>query len=79
MRRYFFHVRGDKESRDTDGHECADLQQVKAEAIRTTGETLKDLGPEFWKHGEWTMWVEDERGATVLLLEFFATSPLLTE
>lgn len=69
MQRFFFHVRDGQTSLDDIGFECADLHQVRAEAIRTAGETLRDLGPDFWSHARWTMWVEDEEGSTVLSLD----------
>ncbi|NMG40778.1 hypothetical protein GRZ55_16145 [Chelativorans sp. ZYF759] len=72
MQRYFFHVRDGRTSLDEVGFECADMNEVRAQATRTTGETLRDLGPDFWQHGHWTMWVEDESGSTVLSLEITA-------
>jgi hypothetical protein len=72
MQRYFFHVRDGETSLDQVGFECADINDVRTQAIRAAGETLRDLGPDFWKHGNWTMWVEDESGSTVLSLDIKA-------
>jgi hypothetical protein len=68
MDRYFFHVRDGHTSLDTVGSECASMNEVRAEALKATGEILKDLGPQFWDHSRWTMWVTDGSDATVLTL-----------
>ena len=72
MQRYFFHVRDGHTSLDETGFECADMDEVRAEALRTAGALLKELGPNFWKHRTWTMWVTDEAGEVVLTLNFSA-------
>ena len=45
MPRYFFHVYDGYSSPDLDGTELADIYTAQAEAIRTSGEILRDMGP----------------------------------
>jgi hypothetical protein len=73
VQRYFFHVRDGTTTLDDTGFECATSEQVRTEALRAAGETLKELGSDFWDHPHWTMWVEDEAGGTVLTLSFSGT------
>jgi Domain of unknown function (DUF6894) len=44
MPRYFFHTEGKYMSIDAEGTELPDLKAVRAEAIRTAGEMLRDAG-----------------------------------
>ena len=71
MPRYFFHVRHDAEMPDHDGIELAGPEEVRAEAIRTAGEMIKDDGRHFWQV-EWQMRVTNEAGETVCALRFSA-------
>ncbi len=75
MQRYFFHVKDGETHLDEVGFVCADHDAVRAEALTSAGDMLRELGPGFWDHSSWTMWVVDEAGATVLTLEFAATLP----
>jgi hypothetical protein len=72
---YYFHFRDGVISLDVEGHDCADLASVRAQAIATSGAMLKELSGsgEFWSGEAWTMWVTDEpngKGKTILTLEF---------
>ena len=67
MPRYFFHVDGGSEQPDTEGTELG-MGQVRSEAVRLTGEILRDMGGRFWDHAAWTLTVTDETGADVLSL-----------
>jgi hypothetical protein len=72
MSRYFFNVRDGTEYLDRVGTELAGPDAARAEAVRTAGAILKDLGSEFWNSGEWIMRVTDESGAAVCTLRFSA-------
>ena len=72
MPRYFFHVDGGSEQPDTEGTELAGMGQVRSEAVRLTGEILRDMGGRFWRHPEWTLTVTNETGAEVLGLRVSA-------
>ena len=60
---------------DTEGTELAGMGQVRSEAVRLTGEILRDMGGRFWRHPEWTLTVTDETGAEVLGLRVSANEP----
>ena len=72
MPRYFFHVHDHLDIPDKCGVELADMQAVRAEAIRAAGEILRDLDGAFTGE-EWRMEVIDEAGRRVLTLRFSAT------
>ena len=71
MPRYFFHVRDDgREYIDDQGIMRGGPDEARAEAVRASGEMLKDLGGQFWDRPDWRMWVTDENGETVCSLTF---------
>src|SRR4051794_5105035 len=55
MRRYFFHVYDGYSSPDLDGTELPDIYTAQAQAIRTSGEILRDMGAMFWNGTEWKL------------------------
>jgi len=73
--RYFFHVRDGRDYPDDEGSEFPDLPAVRAEAIRSSGEMLRDNKgvDDFWTGHDWTMNVTDEAGQPVLTLRFSGT------
>ncbi|HZW48058.1 MAG TPA: hypothetical protein VFF61_11060 [Microvirga sp.] len=75
MPRYFFHVHDGSEQPDREGSELVDMGQVRSEAVRLTGEILRDMGGRFWRHPEWRLTVTDESGAAVLGLRVTANEP----
>jgi hypothetical protein len=72
MPRYFFHVQDSSLSLDEDGTEFPDIYTAQAEAIRTSGEILRDMGARFWDGTEWRLEVADERGRVLFILRFSA-------
>jgi hypothetical protein len=61
MPRYFFVVHhGDQTSDHSDGLEFADIGAVQLEAIKSTGEILRDLDHPIETGSEWRMEVADE-------------------
>ena len=75
MPRYFFHVRNGKDLPDTEGSELPDLNAARTEAIKASGEMLRDNkgGADFWSGHDWTMTVVDDKGGTILTLRFAGT------
>ncbi len=74
MPRYFFNVHDGRDYPDDEGTELPDLATVRAEALRSSGEMLRDSkGAGFWSGDDWTMNVTDEAGKTVLTLRFSGT------
>ena len=68
---YFFHTRNGGDY-DDDGTHLADDTAARAEAIRTAGAVLKDLGGDFWAGQNWSMRVLSETGRIVCELLFTA-------
>jgi hypothetical protein len=72
MPRYYFHVRDGVAFNDDVGTELPDEDAARAEAVRSSGEMLRDVGGRFWNSDEWLMSVVDESGAHVCGLRFSA-------
>lgn len=72
MPRYFFHVTDGYSTRDTDGTELPDIYAAQDQAIRTSGEILRDMGAKFWDGTEWKLEVADEQGQVLFILRFSA-------
>jgi hypothetical protein len=76
MPRYFFHVTDGYSTRDTEGTELRDIYTAQDQAIRTSGEILREMGAKFWDGTDWTMEVADEQGQILLMLRFSAEEHL---
>lgn len=76
MPRYFFHIMDGTAVRDEDGTELPDVYTAQAEAIRLSGEVLRDLGGRFWDGTAWRLEVEDERARVLFVLHFSAEERL---
>ena len=80
MPRYFFHVKDGCSVRDDEGTELPDIYTAQAEAIRMSGEILRDMGAKFWNGTEWSLEVADGRGESLFVLRFSAEEkPALTK
>ncbi len=80
MPRYFFHVTDGYSERDTEGTELPDIYAAQHQAVRTSGELLRDMGGKFWDGTEWKLEVADERGQVLFALRFSAEErPVLTD
>ena len=77
MPRYFFHIIDGTAVRDQDGTELSSIYVAQAEAIRLSGEVLRDMGGRFWDGTEWRLEVEDERARVLFVLHFSAEERLL--
>jgi hypothetical protein len=75
MPRYFFNVIDGQFLVDEQGTDCADMQCVRDEAIKTAGAILRDGGVSYAGGIEWQMHVTDERKKTVLRLRFSVEEP----
>ena len=76
MPRYFFHVMDGYSARDTEGTELPDIYAAQDQAIRTSGEILRDMGAEFWNGTEWMLEVTDESDQILFVLRFSADERL---
>ena len=70
MPRYFFHIHDREEIIDNEGTVLANADEARAEAVRTAGAMLKDIGGRFWGEPEWRLWVTDEDDTTICALRF---------
>jgi hypothetical protein len=70
--RYYFNIKDGTTMHDDEGMELDDIGAVKAEALRSSGDMLKELQSEhFWTGEPWLLWVSDQPnggGNTVLTL-----------
>jgi uncharacterized protein DUF6894 len=78
MPRYYFHVFNGKNFIDDVGIEAADIEALKAEAVRFVGTVLSSERPtDMWKGIAWEMRVSDspspDEGRTHLTLTLTAT------
>ena len=72
MPRYFFHVHDGFSTRDTDGSDLPDIFSAQAEAIRLSGELLREMGTKLWDGMEWSLTVTDENEGALFILRFSA-------
>ena len=72
MPRYFFHVIDGHDIPDPDGTELPDRSAARAQALRASGEILRDMGQDFWDETKWRMEVADESGELLFVLRFAA-------
>lgn len=77
MPRYFFHVTDGYSIRNAEGTELPDIYAAQDQAIRTSGEILRDMGAEFWNGTEWALEVADESGQILFVLRFSAEEQLV--
>ena len=69
---FFFHVYDGRTSLDDERTELPDVYTAQAEAIRMSGEILRDMGAKFWDGTDWRLEVADEHGWVLLVLRFSA-------
>ncbi len=73
MPRYFFDIQQDGRSDPDDlGTELPDIYAVQHEAVRASGEMLRDMGAKFWDVSAWAMEVRDEQQRLLFTLRFSA-------
>ncbi len=73
---HYFNVHDGTDIVDEIGTEMPDLASVRAEALRYTGELLRDgAALDLWAGKEWRLVVTDEGGNEVLTLRFAADQP----
>jgi uncharacterized protein DUF6894 len=75
--RYFFNVDEDCPSIDHEGTELPDIETARDEAVKLTGEMLRNgSGSRLWSGQSWRLWVTDQPGGagkTLFTLRFSAT------
>ena len=75
MPRYFFHIHDGVDQADQEGVELSGPDEARAQAVKATGEALRDLGRAFWDNDveEWRMRVADWQGNPVCVLKVTGT------
>jgi hypothetical protein len=69
---YFFHVRDGYSQPDDEGTELPDIYIAQREAIRMSGEILREMAGKSWDGTEWKLSVSDECGKVLFVLRFSA-------
>ena len=77
MNRYFFDVVDGYDHRDETGSMWADIEAVRIEAIRLSGEILSEMPERFWHSEKWTMTVSDENRVPLFTLKFVVSRDLV--
>jgi len=78
MPRYFFHVHDGSDFPDLQGTLLDNDDAAQIEAVRFSGDLLRDGAEKFWNGEEWSMRVTDNEDLTLFELMFTATcSPAL--
>jgi hypothetical protein len=76
MTRYYFNIQDGRTSLDEVGTELPNLSAARDEAIRASGDILKDgADPAVWTGEAWRLWVTDKPnggGKTFFTLKFSA-------
>ena len=70
--RYYFNVFDGVSAPDAEGTECADIYVAQSEALRMSGEIMRDLGMRFWGDSEWRLEVTDAAGRILFIIRFSA-------
>lgn len=81
MPRFFFDISqgGDiHDIEDDEGHELEGLNAARIEAVRLSGQLLKDYPDRFWSVGEWNCTVRDENKLILFVLHFYAQDAAAT-
>lgn len=74
MPRYFFDVKDGRDFPDKKGSIHAGLVAARIEAVRYSGEVLREMPDRFWNCEEWTMTVSDAARAPLFQLKFMTIS-----
>ncbi len=71
MPRYFFNIQDGRNINDDTGMELPDIYAAQHEAIKLSGELLREMGDGFWNETEWILRV-CENNAVLFGLRFSA-------
>jgi len=58
---------------DLDGHELPGLDSARIEAVKLSGNLIREMGPGFWSGDEWRLEVTDAEGLILFTLTFYGT------
>jgi len=72
MPRYFFNVFDGADVIDEDGTDLPDMYVAQAQAIRMSGELLREMGVKYWDGTHWRMEVSNIKGKILFVLQLSA-------
>ena len=72
MPRYFFHIYDGEPQLDLEGTELPDIHIAQSQAIRMSGEIMRDLGAKFWDGANWRLEITDAVGRKLFIIHFSA-------
>jgi hypothetical protein len=75
MPRYFFNVIDGRLHPDIDGTVLRDIEEARIEAVRLSGDLLRENPARFWSSPEWRLEVVDEAGQVLFALRLMAETP----
>ncbi|WP_404710356.1 DUF6894 family protein [Sphingomonas sp. MMS24-J13] len=76
---YHFNVADGKDYPDLEGSDYPDLDSARTEAVKRSGELLRDNAQSFWGGHGWKLTVTDAGGMVLFTLHFMAVSSPATE
>ena len=76
MPRYYFNTYNGGTHLDVEGVVFPDVYAAQTQAIRTSGELLRDLGAKFWDGTEWRLEIADAQRRILFVLRFSAEERL---
>ena len=77
MPRYYFDTYNGGPLLDSEGVDFPDIYTAQTQAIRTSGELLRDMGARFWDGMEWRLEIADAQRRVLFVLRFSAEERLL--
>ena len=76
MPRYYFDTYNGGPLLDSEGVVFPDIYTAQTQAIRTSGELLRDMGARFWNGMEWRLEIADAERRVLFVLRFSAEERL---
>ncbi|MDP8994433.1 MAG: hypothetical protein M3N07_05535 [Pseudomonadota bacterium] len=78
MHRFYFNIEDGASLADTEGAELPDVQAARLEAVRLTGQILKDQPELLWERRDFEMHVTNEERLVLFTIQVLATdAPVL--
>lgn len=79
MAKYHFNLEDGQSYPDTEGSDWDNLDSVRTEAVRRSGQLLQEQAQTFWGGHGWKLTVTDATGMVMFTLHFHAVSSPATE
>jgi hypothetical protein len=76
---YHFNIEDGRKYPDVQGSEFPDLESVRTEAVKRSGQLLRDNAQSFWGGDGWKLTVTDASAMVLFTLHFLAVSSPATD